>query len=259
MSHFQIEMTENDTPFITSCSRKKTKNDDGNENVKKFENFNFENKNNYHYKNTLQNIRLNSNNTIKKKSSFQRKQIKKKRHNHHNHNHNHNHNRRQREKFSSEKEFLNNSLTQAIYKMSQSSSSCIIRIKLFLFVVCTTSLASFMVIQSIIAYMRFDVITTTRTVFEQSSFSSSGGGGSGGGASASVGGGALFPQVTICNKNMFQTEFALEFLKNVSKERFPRLNIDAFDVEKVREHMSLEQKEYLYKQIHQKGKVKIKC
>jgi len=248
MSHFQIEMTENDTPFITSCSRD-AKNDDEIENDKKFEKNNFEDKNNTHYKDTLHNIRVNSSNTIRKKSSFQRKQIKKKRHNHHHHqHHNHNHNRRQREKFSSEKEFLNNSLTQAIYKMSQSSSSCIIRIKLFLFVVCTTSLASFMVIQSIIAYMRFDVITTTRTVFEQSSFS---GGGSG---SGSGGGGALFPQVTVCNKNMFQTEFALEFLKNVSKERFPRLNIDAFDVEKVREHLSLDQKEYLYKQIHQKGK-----
>ena len=90
-----------------------------------------------------------------------------------------------------------------------------------------------MVAESIMIYLSFEVKTTSRTKFETSS---------------------LFPQITICNRNIFQTEFAIEFLRNVTKERLPRLHVDAFDLEQVRQNLSLEQRKFLYKLIHKRGK-----
>jgi len=55
-----------------------------------------------------------------------------------------------------------------------------------------------MVINAILTYLKYDVATTTRTVFEIPT---------------------KFPKITICNFNMFTTEFSLELLKNLSKSK----------------------------------------
>ncbi len=128
-------------------------------------------------------------------------------------------------------DYFNSSLTQIIFRIIQ-SNSCFFQVKLFLFVAGTTILASIMVAESIMIYLSFEVKTTSRTKFETSS---------------------LFPQITICNRNIFQTEFAIEFLRNVTKERFPRLQVDAFDLEQVRQNLSLEQRKFLFKLIHKRG------
>jgi hypothetical protein len=59
------------------------------------------------------------------------------------------------------------------------------------------AISGYMLANLIISYLAYEVLTTTRSILETES---------------------LFPKITICNNNMFQTEFALEFLKKVHKE-----------------------------------------
>jgi hypothetical protein len=87
---------------------------------------------------------------------------------------------------------LYNSLAQAILKLFQKSHSVTsIFFKLFWLICILISIvaASYMVIQSILTYLSYEVITTTRTSFVRP---------------------ALFPQVTICNLNVFTTREAFE-------------------------------------------------
>jgi hypothetical protein len=65
------------------------------------------------------------------------------------------------------------------------------RIFLFLFVMASCTLASFTVIQSVIGYFEYAVVTKSQLVYETQT---------------------QFPKVTICNLNPFTTEYAYEFL-----------------------------------------------
>ena len=69
-------------------------------------------------------------------------------------------------------------------------------LKLYLIALMTflTGLNGYMVANLITSYLSFEVLTTTQLLTEASS---------------------IFPKVTICNNQIFQTEFALEFLQQV--------------------------------------------
>ena len=98
---------------------------------------------------------------------------------------------------------LYNSLAQAIVKIVK-SPHILIKLYLFIFVISACGFAAYMVINAILTYLSYGVITTSRTVFEIP---------------------APFPAITICNANMFTTEYALEFLKRVNAEQSPEINV----------------------------------
>ncbi len=74
-----------------------------------------------------------------------------------------------------------------------------LKLFLFIFVLVSSGLASYTVIQSIMAYFNYDVTTTSRTLYETPT---------------------LFPKVTFCNVNKYTTEYGVtlaEKKKNVYK------------------------------------------
>ena len=89
------------------------------------------------------------------------------------------------------KEVLYNSLAQAIIKIIQTHH---LAIKLFLVlcVVCSSSLASYLVIESIMQNFTYGVTTTSRTIFETPT---------------------LFPKVTFCNYNRLGTWYAYDSMR----------------------------------------------
>ena len=87
------------------------------------------------------------------------------------------------------KEVLYNSLAQSIIKIVQ-TPNLLLKIYLFTFVVISSGLTCYLIIQSINNYLSFQVITTYRTFYETA---------------------ALFPQVTFCNLNKYTTKFAFDF------------------------------------------------
>ena len=82
------------------------------------------------------------------------------------------------------------------------------RLKMFslIFLIFAQSIACYMIVISIISYFKFEVITTSRSLYETP---------------------APFPKITICNYNQFQTREAVEFLEKINKELAP--NIILFD------------------------------
>ena len=73
---------------------------------------------------------------------------------------------------------------------------------LFLFIAGSSCLASYMVIETIFAYFEYKVITTSRTIFETPT---------------------LFPKITICNTNMFQTAYARALLAKANQKFEPKV------------------------------------
>jgi hypothetical protein len=90
---------------------------------------------------------------------------------------------------------LYNSFAQAIIKIIQ-TPHVTLKIFLILFVLASTSLASYLVVSSILSYFTFDVSTTSRTIYETPT---------------------LFPKVTFCNVNWFATEFAYNLTQKAIK------------------------------------------
>ena len=82
------------------------------------------------------------------------------------------------------KEVLYNSLAQACIKIYQTKDFKL-RIFLLMSIIVLNSLASYLVVQSILSYFDYEVITISRTIYETPT---------------------LFPKVVICNQNMLQTE-----------------------------------------------------
>ena len=73
------------------------------------------------------------------------------------------------------------------------SSHIIIKVHLTFFLLTAYALASYTMVTLILSYLSFDVVTTTRIIYETP---------------------AVFPKVTICNLNQFTTKFAYDFLKS---------------------------------------------
>jgi hypothetical protein len=96
------------------------------------------------------------------------------------------------------KENLYNSLAQAIIKIIQ-TPHIILKIFLCIFSLASTSLASYLVIQSIVTYFMYEASTTSRTIYENPT---------------------PFPKVTFCNVNSFTTEYGY----NLSQSRVFNFN-----------------------------------
>ena len=69
----------------------------------------------------------------------------------------------------------------------------ILKIFLTTFVLCSSGLASYLVIDSILSYFNYDVSSTSRTIYETPT---------------------LFPKVTFCNVNRFATKFAYDLINS---------------------------------------------
>ena len=93
------------------------------------------------------------------------------------------------------KEVLNNSISQAIIRIIHTPY---VGLKIFLivFIITSSSLTSYLVIQSITSYLYYKVITTSRTIFESTS---------------------PFPRVTFCKINKFTTKYAFELIQNKTR------------------------------------------
>ena len=89
------------------------------------------------------------------------------------------------------KDNLRNEFFEVILKVI-SSPHILLKAYLLIFLVVSSGLAAYTVVESFINYFEYEVITTTRTIFETPT---------------------LFPKVTICNLNPLTTKFAFQFLK----------------------------------------------
>ena len=88
------------------------------------------------------------------------------------------------------KEVLYNSLAQAIIKIVL-SPFLLIKCILFLFVLVSIGLTSYLVISSIMTYFTYGVSTTSRTIYETPT---------------------LFPKVTFCNANFVTTKYGYDVI-----------------------------------------------
>jgi hypothetical protein len=89
------------------------------------------------------------------------------------------------------------------------SPRLIVKIILLLFILISTGLASYMTLTLILNYFEYNVNTLTRTINESP---------------------VVFPKVTLCNKNLFTTKYAHDFLMNSSLLNLPQLkNMLNFD------------------------------
>jgi hypothetical protein len=86
------------------------------------------------------------------------------------------------------KETLCNSVAQAILNLIETPHK-LLKLFLFTIVTCSTGMAGYMVINSIINYYAYRVVTTSRTYHEIP---------------------ALFPKVTFCNLNKYTTEYGFK-------------------------------------------------
>jgi hypothetical protein len=84
------------------------------------------------------------------------------------------------------KEGLYNSLAQAIIKILQ-TSHFVLKVFLFVFVFSSSGFAAYMVIRAFGEFFSYQVITTSRTIYETPT---------------------LFPKITFCNVNKYTTQFA---------------------------------------------------
>jgi hypothetical protein len=101
------------------------------------------------------------------------------------------------------KETLYNSLAQAIFKIIETHYFTL-KTFLLICVLASSGLCSYLIIELILSYFSYDVNTTSRTLYETP---------------------ATFPKVTICNLNPFTTQYAIEFLKNINQEMYPKIDI----------------------------------
>jgi hypothetical protein len=98
---------------------------------------------------------------------------------------------------------LRNETIKLFLKTFQVKHKCI-KFYLILIIALATTLSGYMLVNLIINYLAFDVLITTRSITETKS---------------------VFPKITICNANMFQSEYALDLLKDLNRKMFPNVNI----------------------------------
>jgi len=110
--------------------------------------------------------------------------------------------------------FVRNETLEIILKVFQVKHKCI-KLYLVFVLLIAASISSYMLAILIMNYLSFEVVTTTRSIAEASS---------------------VFPKVTLCNRNMFQSEYALEFLKEINRQIVP--HIDMFAVDKFESNLN---------------------
>jgi hypothetical protein len=103
------------------------------------------------------------------------------------------------------KGILNNSLAQAIIRLvAPQESNLAVRIYLFLFIVSSNALAFYYIAGSVMSFLDYEVTTTSRTIYEMPT---------------------QFPKITLCNRNRFQTKYALDFLHKINININSNVNI----------------------------------
>ena len=116
------------------------------------------------------------------------------------------------------KDILYNSAGQALIRIYE-TPNLIVKAFLLVSVVVSSGLCSYLIIRSFINYFSYEVITVTRTIFETPT---------------------LFPRIKICNNSPFTTEFAYEFIKNISNFISPHKNMFDINQEKLLNASELE-------------------
>ena len=101
------------------------------------------------------------------------------------------------------RETLDNSVAHAIIKIVETPIFSL-RVFLFLCVILSSGLCSYLIIELTMSFLSYGVSTTSRTLYETP---------------------APFPKVTVCNVNPFTTKYAMEFLKEINKEVYPYIDI----------------------------------
>ena len=96
------------------------------------------------------------------------------------------------------------------------------KIYLLILFITATTFSSYLVINSILSYLEYPVLSTTRTLYERPS---------------------VFPKITICNVNQFTTKESIDFLKQVNKEY--NSSIDIFNAEHLK-NLTFAQKQDLF-------------
>ena len=105
------------------------------------------------------------------------------------------------------KQRLQSDIRSEMYKICikiVNSPSIPIKMVLFLFVFAASSLAAYTVIESILTYFAFQVITTTRSEHETPT---------------------TFPKITLCNGYIFSTGYGLDLLKEANLKYYPNLDV----------------------------------
>ena len=112
------------------------------------------------------------------------------------------------------KETIGNEAAQAFVKIFR-STSCFKKIFWVTCLIAACSLSAFFVIQSLITFVTYEVSTNTRTIFEMTS---------------------LFPRITYCNKNPFNTKYSFESLEKIGNynDMLYAMNYVLNDSEKLR-------------------------
>jgi hypothetical protein len=113
------------------------------------------------------------------------------------------------------KQNLSNELTQSVIKLFETNH---ISLKFFwtICLVIVNTLCFYMIIVSFIAFFDYEANTTSRRIFETP---------------------IPFPKITICNYNQFQTQYAVEFVKNSNPDFFRKSNGETLNAEE-RKHFS---------------------
>jgi len=110
----------------------------------------------------------------------------------------------------------------------------VLRLVLIVFVLVSTSFASYLVVSSVLDYFSYEVISTSRTIYEEAHFE--------------------FPKVTFCNVNPFTTKYAVEFLRNVSKEI--QYDLDIFNLTQM-SSFTFNQKDTLINDVYTRANILI--
>ena len=84
------------------------------------------------------------------------------------------------------------------------SSLIIIKIFLFICLIVSSGFCSYLIIELIMGYYSYGVLTAMRTLYETP---------------------VTFPKVTICNANPFTTQYAVEFLKKINRKNSQKKKI----------------------------------
>ena len=98
---------------------------------------------------------------------------------------------------------LYNSFAQAVFKIIESPNK-ILKLFLLTCILVSSSLASYLVVASILTYLDYGVASSTRTLYEAPT---------------------QYPEVSFCNLNAFATQYAFEYLKNRNAKVSPNINI----------------------------------
>ena len=100
---------------------------------------------------------------------------------------------------------VQNEYLRACFKIF-STDFIVVKLFLIIFIFLSTCLASFLIIETILSFLNYEVNTTSRVIHQTTT---------------------EFPKITLCNYSPFTTKDSIEFLRKINQETWPE--IDVFD------------------------------